>query len=115
MKKKSLLAALLSIGLVGSVVPPSVIAADTATEAERKHSLFNAEKYDYIIYDDLREKLETFEKESKRVSLDITGQSAAGKDLYTITIADTENKSSEKKYKKLRKLMSEDPDRKSVV
>lgn len=110
MKKKSLLAALLSVGLLGSIIPPSAIAADTTTETERKHSLFNAEKYDYLVYDDLKETLETFEKESKRVNLDITGQSASGKDLYTITIADTDNKNSEKQYKKLRKLMSEDPE-----
>lgn len=112
MIKKPLFATLLSICLLASSIPVTIgYAKDTNTASERKHSLFNAEKYDYITYDALEGILENYEKESNKVDLEITGKSSTGKDLYTVTIGDPKTTGSENKYKILRKLMSEDPEK----
>lgn len=108
MIKHSIVAAAVSISLLFSLAPQTSL-AETDTATERKHSLFNPEKYDYITYDSLKDKLEGFEKDSKRVDLDITGQSSEGKDLYTVTIGEPQSQQSEKKYKFLRKLMNNNP------
>ncbi|TDL31751.1 hypothetical protein E2R51_11010 [Jeotgalibacillus sp. S-D1] len=108
MIKNTIAATAVSISLLFSIAPQHSL-ADTITSTERKHSLFNSEKYDYITYDSLKDQLEGFEKESKRVDLDITGQSSTGKDLYTITIGEPKSEQSEKKYKFLRKLMNHNP------
>ncbi|KZZ83660.1 M14 family zinc carboxypeptidase [Bacillus sp. SJS] len=107
MNKKPILSVLLSASLLGSLLPAQALAGETG----RKQSLFNSEQYDYITYDALNGKLESFEKQSSRVQLDITGKSSTGKNLYTVTISDSKSKESELKYKGLRKLMRENPEK----
>ncbi|MGD6818913.1 M14 family zinc carboxypeptidase [Metabacillus sp. 84] len=107
MIKKPFLSLLLSVSLIGSLLPSAAL----AEEAERKHSLFNSEKYDYTTYDALEGKLKAFQKQSSRIQLDITGKSSSGKNLYTVTISDTKSKHGQLKYKGLRKLMNENPEK----
>ncbi|WP_449538892.1 M14 family zinc carboxypeptidase [Ferdinandcohnia sp. Marseille-Q9671] len=107
--KKVVLPMLLSVALIGTTLPTDVLATGTeeTNSSERKHSLFNSEQYDYVIFDTIQKQLEDFDKRSNRISLEVTGKSSTGKDLYTVTIT---NQAKNNSYKTLRKLMSEDPD-----
>ncbi|ANC77342.1 hypothetical protein ABE65_011215 [Fictibacillus phosphorivorans] len=107
--KRPLLSTLLSVSLLAGTLPATHVLAEGDKAPVRKHSLFNSEKYDYITFDSLKDKLTQFEKTSKRIDLRVTGKSSTGKNLYTVTIGDNESKRSAEKYKTLRKLMSDDP------
>lgn len=107
--KRPIISTLLSLSLFTGALPAADVLAESNKSGERKHSLFNTEKYDYITYDALKQKLTNYAKTSSRVNLSITGKSSTGKDLYTVTIEDSESKSSAEKYKTLRKLMTDNP------
>ncbi|WP_043931185.1 M14 family zinc carboxypeptidase [Bacillus sp. EB01] len=93
--------------LLTSSLPVNVFA--TEAHAERKQSLFNSEHYDYLVYDEIQGKLKEFKK-SKRVNVEVTGKSSTGRNLYTVTVS-SDGKTQDAEYKKLRKLMSENPEK----
>ncbi|MBY6037484.1 hypothetical protein KUV80_12490 [Fictibacillus nanhaiensis] len=115
--KKQWMAGLLSVSLLAST-PYAVIAEappkqweNVNVSEEADGSPFNSEHYDFVKYSKMGEKLKQIDKESKRVSLEITGKSADGYPLYVITISNPEDKGKYGHYKKLRKQMIKNPEK----
>lgn len=92
MKGRSILIAfLISVVIAISFVP-------TADQVEAKETPYHPTPYS-AIYDILQ----TYEKESHRVTVEVIGQSALGHDLYGVVISDPQAKGKYGKYQALRK------------
>lgn len=117
MKKKQWLAGVLSVSLLAST--PYAVTAESPQKhwknvnvsEEADGSPFNSEHYDFVKYSKFDEILKQIDKESKRVSLEVTGHSADGYPLYAITISNPEDKGKYGHYKKLRKQMIKNPEK----
>ncbi|MFE1242588.1 M14 family zinc carboxypeptidase [Fictibacillus sp. NPDC058756] len=115
--KKQWFAGVLSISLLAST--PYAVTAEALQKKwknvnvseEADGSLFNSEHYDFVKYSKFDEILKKIDKESERVSLEITGHSADGHPLYAITISNPEDKGKYGHYKKLRKQMIKNPEK----
>ncbi|WP_164220023.1 M14 family zinc carboxypeptidase [Virgibacillus sp. YIM 98842] len=65
--------------------------------------------YNPVPYEEIGSKLEEYERESDRVSVEVVGQSTLGNDLYAVVISDPQDEEGLEKSEILRELMIEDP------
>lgn len=115
--KKQWFAGVLSVSLLAST--PYAVTAEALQKQwknvnvseEADGSPFNSEHYDFVKYSKFDEILKKIDKESERVSLDVTGHSADGYPLYALTISNPEDKGKYGHYKKLRKQMIKNPEK----
>ncbi|WP_226536881.1 M14 family zinc carboxypeptidase [Fictibacillus halophilus] len=115
--KKQWFAGVLSVSLLAST--PYAVTAEAPQKQwknvnvseEADGSPFNSEHYDFVKYSKFDEILKKIDKESERVSLEVTGHSADGHALYAITISNPEDKGKYGHYKKLRKQMIKNPEK----
>lgn len=115
--KKHWYAGVLSVSLLAST--PYAVTAEAPQKQwknvnvseEADGSPFNSEHYDFVKYSKFDEILKKIDKESERVSLEVTGHSADGYPLYALTISNPEDKGKYGHYKKLRKQMIKNPEK----
>ncbi|OOE14853.1 M14 family zinc carboxypeptidase [Fictibacillus arsenicus] len=115
--KKHWFAGVLSVSLLAST--PYAVTAEAPQKQwknvnvseEADGSPFNSEHYDFVKYSKFDEILKKIDKESERVSLEVTGHSADGYPLYALTISNPEDKGKYGHYKKLRKQMIKNPEK----
>ncbi|TCP54515.1 zinc carboxypeptidase [Tumebacillus sp. BK434] len=117
--KKQALAGALSLTLI--TMTPYAVFADNPAAAwtnvnayetqETNGSLFNQQNYDFVKYSALAQKLQTLAKQSNRVTVNVSGQSSQGRDLYTVTISDPQAKGKYGYYQALRKQMFKNPEK----
>jgi hypothetical protein len=67
--------------------------------------------YDAIPYSQIAGRLREIEANSRRVKVDVIGQSAGGRDLFLVTLSDPEAMGFLGKYQAIRKLMLTDPEK----
>ena len=79
---------------------------DTVCEDEIPSDL-----YDSILYCEIGPKLREIEKNSNRVKVDVIGQSAAGRDLYLVTLSDPKAMGRLGQYQAIRNTMLKDPEK----
>jgi hypothetical protein len=116
--KKTMIAGLLSLGILATT-PYAVLASgktpwtnvNAYETSEATGSLFNSENYDFTKYSDLSTKLQEIAKKSDRVSVEVKGKSADGRNLYVVTVSDTSTKGKHGYYQSLRKQMFKNPDK----
>ncbi len=65
---------------------------------------------DLIPYDEIGPRLAEIAAESSRVKVEVIGQSAAGRDMYLVTVADSQAMGKLDHYKALRKMMIRNPE-----
>jgi hypothetical protein len=75
-----------------------------------------SDKYDSMLYSEIAPRLCEIQKTSDRVSVEVIGQSAGGRDIYLATITEPYNKKrkcrkDKGRHKDLRKLMIKDPEK----
>ncbi|MCX7570299.1 DUF2817 domain-containing protein [Tumebacillus sp. DT12] len=112
--KKQVISGLLSLSLMAGL-PYAVLAEAPSGQAwtnvnayetnESNGSLFNTENYDFVRYSQFMNELQAIVKQSNRVKVEVTGQSAAGRDLYTVTISNPSDGGKFGYYQGLRKQM----------
>ncbi|EDL64863.1 hypothetical protein BSG1_13776 [Bacillus sp. SG-1] len=115
---KKMAAGMLSVSLLASV-PFSVMAnqgqnntgISYSQEENTTGSLFNSENYDFVKYSEIKSQLESIEKGSNRITLDIKGESANGHDMFVVTISDPSAKGKYSHYQALRKQMFKNPEK----
>jgi hypothetical protein len=115
---KKMAAGVLSVSLLASL-PFSVMAnpnqnsagVSFTQEENTTGSLFNSENYDFVKYTEIKSQLESIEKESNRITLDIKGKSADGHDMFVVTISDPSAKGKYSHYQALRKQMFKNPEK----
>lgn len=70
-----------------------------------------APKYDSILYSEIGPKLREIEQNSNRVKVEVMGQSAAGRNLFLVTISAPGTSGRYGHIKSLRKMMIQDPEK----
>ncbi|WP_421383770.1 M14 family zinc carboxypeptidase [Bacillus salacetis] len=115
---KKISAGVLSISLLAAVPfsvmanPNDHIAGVAVNQKENTTgSLFNKEDYDFVKYSEIKSKLESIEKSSNRITLDIKGKSADGHDMFVVTISDPSAKGKYSHFQALRKQMFKNPEK----
>lgn len=99
----------LSFGLIAVcctlalVLPVPISAADTA-EVPSTH-------YDSILYSEIEPRLLEIERNSRRVKVDVIGESAGGRDLFLVTLSAPEAMGRLGKYMAIRETMLKDPEK----
>ncbi|WP_088006694.1 M14 family zinc carboxypeptidase [Indiicoccus explosivorum] len=111
---KKTVTGLLAAGIFATAPWSSVLAESPKVSyinalEEQDGSLFNAYNYDFMKFSEIGPKLEEIEKASNRVKVDVTGYSADGHPLYTVTIAAPEFGGKFGHNKALRKQMFNNP------
>ncbi|WP_409253007.1 M14 family zinc carboxypeptidase [Bacillus sp. SCS-153A] len=109
-------AGVLSVSLLASV-PFSVMAnqgkdstgISFSQEENTSGSLFNSESYNFVKYSEIKSQLEKIEKESNRITLEVKGKSAAGHDMFVVTISDPSASGKYSHFQALRKQMFKNP------
>jgi hypothetical protein len=67
--------------------------------------------YDSILYSEIGPKLREIEKNSNRVKVDVIGQSAAGRNLFLVTLSDPQAMGRLGQYQAIRNTMLKDPEK----
>jgi hypothetical protein len=70
-----------------------------------------ASQYDSILYSEIAPKLREIEMNSNRVKVEVVGQSAAGRDLYFVTLSAPEAMGRLGRYKAIAQTMLKDPEK----
>ncbi|WP_085505006.1 M14 family zinc carboxypeptidase [Thalassobacillus devorans] len=91
------------------LLPLTAATEAVSAEEEKKQSPFNAKYYDYVTYEEIVEQLQHIEKESNRVSMEVTGKSTEGRNIYAVTISDPASKGKYGKIQALRNKMFKNP------
>ncbi|WP_163528862.1 M14 family zinc carboxypeptidase [Halobacillus ihumii] len=81
----------------------------SADEQQQEQSPFNSEQYDYTTYQEIEEKLQSLDKNSNRVTLEVVGQSTNGQNIYSVIVSDPQAKGKYGKIQALRKKMFKNP------
>ena len=94
------------------MLPSAVIASHGVPGSDPKpNDEVPSTHYDSMLYSEIYPRLQEIERASKRVKVDIIGQSAGGRDLYLVTLSDPETMGRLGHYMALRKIMLEDPEK----
>ncbi|CAM3850578.1 M14 family zinc carboxypeptidase [Mesobacillus zeae] len=114
MKGKKTMSGLLAISLLAAI--PSVPAlagpvkwTNVNAYEEQNESPFNKENYDFVKFSQVYKKLESINKQSNRMKIEVKGTSANGNPLYVVTIADPASHGKFGKIQALRKQMFKNP------
>ncbi|MDN7242630.1 M14 family zinc carboxypeptidase [Planococcus sp. N028] len=113
---KKTISGLLAVSLLASAPWSSALAQapnpNYVTPIEEKDgSKFNTENYDFAKFSEIGVKLQEIAKSSKRIKVEVTGESADGFPLYVVTIADTKSQSKFGENKALREQMIKNPEK----
>lgn len=115
--KQKIIAGIASFTLL-STTPFNVLAESPQTTIqstqldEKEKSLFNSEHYDFVKYSEIQGKLDKIAQESNRVTVEKSDvKSAAGHDMYVVTVSDAKAKGKYGHYKGLRKKMIKSPEK----
>ncbi|UOR13645.1 M14 family zinc carboxypeptidase [Halobacillus amylolyticus] len=81
----------------------------SADEQQQEQSPFNSEHYDYTTYQEIEEKLQSLDKNSNRVTLDVIGESTRGNNIYSVIVSDPQAKGKYGKIQALRNKMFKHP------
>ncbi|MBY0098044.1 M14 family zinc carboxypeptidase [Mesobacillus maritimus] len=116
MKKKKVITGLLAASLLVSVpITPALAGSvkwvNVNVNEEQDGSLFNSENYDFMKFSEIGKKLESINKQSNRVKVEVTGTSSQGYPLYVVTIADPKSQGKFGKIQSLRKQMFKNPEK----
>jgi hypothetical protein len=65
--------------------------------------------YDSILYSEIAPKLREIERNSNRVKVDVIGQSAGGRNLFLVTLSDSQGLGRLGRYQAIRQMMLRDP------
>ncbi len=97
--------------IVALLVPASVVAGSPRQWDVTLGKDIVGVPYDAIPYSEISAKLHEIESNSDRVSVDVIGQSAGGRDLFLVTLSDPQAMGRLGKYQAIRHMMLEDPEK----
>ena len=103
----------LALVLITALMLPSAVLASHGVPGSNPKPIDEvpSSHYDSMLYSEIYPRLQEIERTSKRVKVDIIGQSAGGRDLYLVTLSDPETMGRLGHYMALRKIMLEDPEK----
>ncbi|PSL41354.1 zinc carboxypeptidase [Planomicrobium soli] len=113
---KKTVSGLLAMSLLVSAPWSSALAISPNTTyvnpvEEKDGSKFNSENYDFMKFSEIGPKLQKIAKSSKRVKVEVTGESADGFPLYVVTISDSNSQGKVNENKALREQMIKNPEK----
>lgn len=96
--------------LVGLFMAPGIVLAGEWWKAEPEDETPSA-YYDSILYSEIAPRLKEIETNSARIKVDVIGQSAGGRSLFLVTLAEPGTLKRLDGFKAIRKMMLRDPEK----